>query len=420
MLFKTSLYNGEYPIYGAKFLDENTLLIGGGGGEGNNGIPNKLTTFKIDLSNHKTPLKKLNEIELDPNDDSPTSLDASHRIIVIGCNENSNKVKANSGNKHVRKFKINQSGQINFVKSEDFDKSRDPDDYTKLVYLSRDGTLAAVASSKVPSIIRIIDADDLTEIYEIDSPNEVKDLHFSSNGKVLAYITQTSLEVISTVTGTSIVRKVDFDSNWSLSKIRFIDDDDSILIAASLIKGTGIILIKLNVKSGKVSISKSKVISKKFRGITSMDLDLKGQIAAFSTNDNSVILVKMKDLSIGKIFNQVHSFAVTKVAFSPDSKYLASVSASNSVHIVQLPQNYSESLSLFENIINFIKYALLILLISMIVQYSYQHNMHAKVYAYIMDNVLSPREANAPKMLTKTNYLEQTALIGTYTESYSP
>lgn len=84
--------------------------------------------------------------------------------------------------------------------------------------------------------MRIIDPSDLTEKFEIETRGEVKDLHFSTDGKVVAYITGSSLEVISTVTGSCIARKTDFDKNWSLSKINFIADD-TVLIAASLKKG---------------------------------------------------------------------------------------------------------------------------------------------------------------------------------------
>nr|CAI6711607.1 CMF_HP1_G0048400.mRNA.1.CDS.1 [Saccharomyces cerevisiae] len=39
MKFVTASYNVGYPAYGAKFLNNDTLLVAGGGGEGNNGIP---------------------------------------------------------------------------------------------------------------------------------------------------------------------------------------------------------------------------------------------------------------------------------------------------------------------------------------------------------------------------------------------
>lgn len=35
-----------YPIYAAKFINNKTVLVAGGGGEGNNGIPNKITAVK--------------------------------------------------------------------------------------------------------------------------------------------------------------------------------------------------------------------------------------------------------------------------------------------------------------------------------------------------------------------------------------
>ena len=273
MKFVTAGYNVGYPAYGAKFLNNNTLLVAGGGGEGNNGIPNKLTTLRVDptKNSEKEQFCILSEFTLEDNDDSPTAIDASRGIVLLGCNENSTKIAQGKGNKHLRKFAYDElNGQLKFVTSVDFDRSTNADDYTKLVYISREGSVAAIASSKVPAIMRIIDPSDLTEKFEIETRGEVKDLHFSTDGKVVAYITGSSLEVISTVTGSCIARKTDFDTNWSLSKINFIADD-TVMIAASLKKGKGIVLTKISIKSGNTSVLKFKQVTNKFKGITSMD-----------------------------------------------------------------------------------------------------------------------------------------------------
>lgn len=40
-----------YPVFAAQFLDDDRLVIGGGGGEGNNGIKNKIV--RTHVSNHQ-------------------------------------------------------------------------------------------------------------------------------------------------------------------------------------------------------------------------------------------------------------------------------------------------------------------------------------------------------------------------------
>ncbi len=415
MKFVTASYNVGYPAYGAKFLNNDTLLVAGGGGEGNNGIPNKLTVLRVDPTKdtEKEQFHILSEFALEDNDDSPTAIDASKGIILVGCNENSTKIAQGKGNKHLRKFKYDKvNDQLEFVTSVDFDASTNADDYTKLVYISREGTVAAIASSKVPAIMRIIDPSDLTEKFEIETRGEVKDLHFSTDGKVVAYITGSSLEVISTVTGSCIARKTDFDKNWSLSKINFIADD-TVLIAASLKKGKGIVLTKISIKSGNTSVLRSKQVTNRFKGITSMDVDMKGELAVLASNDNSIALVKLKDLSMSKIFKQAHSFAITEVTISPDSTYVASVSAANTIHIIKLPLNYANYTSMKQKISKFFTNFILIVLLSYILQFSYKHNLHSMLFNYAKDNFLMKRDTiSSPYAIDED--LHQTTLFGNH------
>lgn len=35
----------DYPLFVAEFLDKDHVIVGGGGGEGNHGIPNKLVSI---------------------------------------------------------------------------------------------------------------------------------------------------------------------------------------------------------------------------------------------------------------------------------------------------------------------------------------------------------------------------------------
>lgn len=405
MKFLSSNYNVGYPVYGAKFLNSHMLLVAGGGGEGNNGIPNKLTALRVDFQKKKV-IKRFREITLDPNDDSPTTLDVANDIILLGCNENSEKIKSGEGNNHLRKF-VYENEHLKFVAAVDFDTSILPEDYTKLIYLSRDGTVSAIASSKVPTVIRIIDPRDLTEKYEIETGHEVKDMHFAPDGKVISYITASTLEVISIVTGRFIIRKTDFEKDYILSKIRFLTDD-TVLIAASLKKGNGIVMIKISLKSGSASVLKTKLVTNKFKGVTSMDVDAKNQLAVIAGNDNSIALIKLKDFTLGKLFKQVHNFAITRVTFSPDSNYFASVSAANTVHIIKIPENYALSTSIWKKLWKFFINFVMIVIVGILVQLSYKYDMHNKIYTYVKYQY-NARHSNSS---IANDIFKQTTLVG--------
>mgnify|MGYP003365081796 CR=1 FL=1 len=416
MKFDTCTFNAEYPVYGARFLENDVLLIAGGGGEGKNGIPNMLSVLKVKApANRDISLDKVNEYELEAQDDSPTALDATGGTVLVGCNENSAKIESGEGNKHIRKFTYDPTTQkydLTFAEGIDFDKSKDPNEYTKVINISHDGSLAAIASSTEPTTLRIINPADMSEEYEIESALEIKDLQFSPNGKIISYITKNSLELISTVTGKSLSRILDFNPNWNLSKIRFINDG-CIVISAGLIKGSGIVLITVDFKSGKCTICKSKLVTKKFKGITSMDVDAKGELAAISTNDNSVILVKLNNLQMGKVFNQIHGFAITKIAISPNSKYVASVSAANTVHVISVPEGYALSLSVSEVLYKIFTRFVLVVIIGLLLQHIVENDLHTRFTKYVLDLKDRRNRTNG----TNDDYFAQTTLVGNYTNT---
>lgn len=404
MKFKSSTYNVGYPVYGAKFLNDSMLLVAGGGGEGNNGIPNKLTVLRVNFDKTKI-IKRFREITLDPNDDSPTTLDAANKVILMGCNENSDKIKSGQGNQHLRKF-LYENEHLKFVASVGFDGSKSPEDYTKLIYMSHDGSVGALASSKTPTVIRVIDPQTLEEKYEIETGHDVKDMHFAPDGKVISYITASTLEVISIVTGRFIIRKTDFDKNYILSKIRFLTDD-TLLIAASLKTGNGIVMIKISLKSGNASVLKNKMITNKFKGVTSMDVDAKSQLAVLAGNDNSVSIVKLRDLSLGKMFKQVHNFAITRVTFSPDSKYVASVSAANTVNVMDIPDKFASSTSIVKKIWTLFLNFILIVIIAALGQLAYKYDIGNKVFKFLKDQYITRRQKSGA-----IDILKQTTLVG--------
>lgn len=224
-------YDVGYPIYGAKFINEGTLLVAGGGGQFNSSFPNKITALKVNFQKKKH-IRRFREITLDSIDDAPTSLDCNNNLILVGCNELFNDSSMENVNHHLRKFVFEQE-HLKFVASIDFNRTTDPSVFTKFVYINQRATVAAIASSEVPTVIRIIDPRNLTENYEIETGREVNDLHFAPNGILLSYITSNSLEVASVRDGNFVARKTDFDKNLVLSNIRFLNDN-TLLVAASL------------------------------------------------------------------------------------------------------------------------------------------------------------------------------------------
>lgn len=414
MKFQVSSYDVGYPIYGAKFLDNNMLLTAGGGGEGNMETPNKISVLRIDF-NKKKIIKRFREINLGYEDDSPTTLDVANNIILMGCNENKESIMNSEQNHHIRKF-IFKDEHLKFVASVDFDSAKDPSIYTKLTCLSSDGKVGAIASSKVPTVIRIIDPVDLVEKYEIETGREVKDLHFSPNGKLITYITSTSFEVISIVTGKFITRKTDFNSNWILSKVRFLNNDTA-FVAACLKHRPGIVVFKVSIKSGDTSITKHREYLNNIKGITSMDVDSKCQLVALSTNDNSISIIKLKDLSVGKTIKTAHESTITRVVFSANSQYMASVSTANTVQVVKIPPGFVSARSIFQIMFSTLFNLFIVVAIACLAHLGYKYDMYAKSYNFIHHRYIAKRDSSSYFQMNEvTGIIDDIVSISTLTK----
>lgn len=366
----------DYPVYTARFLNNNTLLVAGGGGEGNNGVPNKMTVIAVQPENTKKPLKRYRELVLNDKEDSVMSLDASNGTILAGINENSAMMRKGV-NKHLRKFKF-VNDHLKFVQSCQIHANSNSTLYQKITAISQDGNSGAIVMSDNPSTVYIIDcADDLEEKYKIMTDGDVKDVSISPDGKLMTYITTATFEAISMVTGRSVFKSnVDF----SMSRVRFINNDEAIISGA---KETNAVVAKFSIAKSKVVLQ--KVVCKNLKGITSMDVNVASDLIALSTSDYSILIVRVSDLKLVKKLNNVHKFAITKVVFSDNGKFLASGSAANTVNVVEISEGLAKSRSMLASIFYNLLAIIIIGVLAVGTKYLQQHGYIDLAYAKAME-----------------------------------
>ncbi|CCK72071.1 GTPase-activating protein SED4 KNAG_0I02870 [Huiozyma naganishii CBS 8797] len=423
MKFASADYSVGYPMYGATFLSDDVLLVTGGG-DADSGSPlTKLTALRVDLKKKKV-MKRFREITLEQKDNSATALDSAFvahggavtNLILLGCNET---VPLGEPNHHLRKFFF-ENAHLKYESCADFNRSSELSEYTKLVRLCKDGSVAAIASSKLPTTVRIIDPVTMVERYEIETGRDVRDLCFSPDGKVVAYVTETSLEVISIVTGRFIIRKTDFDANQILSKVNFLNND-TILVAASLIKDKlGVVLSVVSIKSKEVSILKSKTIKGNFKGITSMDVDNKGELAVLAVSGSSLLVIKLKDLSTLKVFKSVHQLEITKVRFSPNSRMIATVSPDKNVHLVVIPEGLAKSTSFGHKLLKVLLNLFFAIGIVAVSYFVHKYDLHSKSYKYLNEKYFTKPDVSGyfhmnDRMTTTTDIFDDIIRINTLT-----
>ncbi|GMG17463.1 unnamed protein product [[Candida] boidinii] len=359
-------YDVGYPIYGAKFVEDSTLVVAGGGGEGKNGIPNRMTALIINPDKPKKPIKKFRESQLAEDEDCAMSMDANSNVILLGVNQNSSMIKKGT-NTHLRKYKyVNQ--HLKHVASAQISPNKDSSIYQKLTYVSPDGSYGVIAMSDDPSSLYVVDTNDLSEKFKIATGGDVKDICISPDGKMLCYITSTVFEAISTITGRPVFRKDDF-KEFSLSKIEFLDNNNVIFASVPKNGSGGIILSEFSI--AKSSTVKGATVCRNMKGLTSMAIHAKEGLLAISGSDCSISIFRLKDFSLIKTISKVHGFAITKIVFSPNGKFLASVSAANSVSVIVIPPNLATSKSMVMSVFQTLLSIILISILGIGIQYCY-------------------------------------------------
>ncbi|ABN66704.2 protein involved in vesicle formation at the endoplasmic reticulum, partial [Scheffersomyces stipitis CBS 6054] len=372
-LKETASIDVGFPIMGAKFFNNKTIIVAGGGGEGNNGIPNKITAIKCSfkVTDAKRRLQRFREITLPANEDSPQCLDTAPIVddeenkfsIFVGCNQSSQLIKSMSINNNLRKYVYTAEEHLRFVDAAQLEEEikGDANDYPKTIRLSPKNGVGCLMTSTVPSTIYIFNPDLLELKFKFrPTPDaEIKDFALSPNddGKTLCYVTSSGIETISTSTSQPIAssaknQKVDAElKKLILSKVRFIDDEN-VIVAASIRGGSGAVLLKYNLADQK--ITNKVVVSKKFKNIVAFDLSLSQNLVAVAGNDVTLTLIRLSDLSVIKTYPKLHAFAITSVTFSPNGSKLATGSAASTLHVFRIPQNFSRGKSTLGSLIQYL------------------------------------------------------------------
>ena len=414
--------NLKYPLYSCKFINDDLLLVTGGGGEGNNGIDNKVTLLTI-LDN-ENKIKKFRELKLSDDDDSPTCMDyidlpphmASNNssfdlgadgikvdgIFLLGCNENSNKIMQTNTNNSLQRFNY-ENQHIRFVASVDYDKEmesqRDLNTYMKFLKISENIEFAAVCTNKFPSIIRIINPITLHELYEIETGNELKDFDFQQgkDAKILSYITKNTCELISCVTGTFITKSFQFDvDKFTTLKLKFITNDKFFILLKNEVSNK--FELQLFSITGEIKRLKTLYLNElKFKGITSVDFA--NSILAISGNDNSVSFFYLNhtgnnaSLKFLKKFDELHTFAITKISFNKSGSRLATVSADNSVSVINIPENFEKFKPTTKRLLAFIINSIIIAILAVLGKMAVDRDYHIIAQKHLIefnDNKFQP------------------------------
>ena len=358
-----------YPIFGARFINNKAVLVTGGGGEGNHGLPNKITVIKclFKVSDKSRRLQKFREIVLPDNEDSPMCVDISGstddgHLVFIGCNQSEELAKSMNINHNLRKYVYTLEEHLRFQDAAQLEEEISLDEvgeYPKAVCVSSDGSLGCLMTSKTPSSISIFNPDTLDLIFKFtpSSDVEIKDFQLSpNNGKSLCYVTGSSVEVINPASGSLVSSSSKSPavtktlSKYILSKVKYINAS-TVVIVAALRNGKGVALIQYS--TANQTIDKIKEIKSKMRCVA-FDISVTQDLLAFAGNDCSLNIFRLSDFKILKTYKNYHKFAITCLSFCPNGSKLASGSSDANVKVLKLRPNYAKGRSVIGSLFNYL------------------------------------------------------------------
>lgn len=395
---KSAEINTGFPIYGIKFLNNNTVLAVGGGGEGNNGIPNKITAIRCSFSvkDKNRRLQKFREITLPSNEDSPMCIDTARvsqddakYSIFVGCNQSTQLIKSMNMNNNLRKYIFTDEEHLRFFDAVQFDDSvpiESVGEYPKIVSLSPEGEVGAFMTSKVPSEILVYNPESLELLSRVASstPAEIKDFQVNpfDTGNTIALITASSVELVKVSTNSTISSSAKADkkttntlAKYFLSKVRFVSETNVILTGAFK-SGKGSAILEYDTKAQK--IVKETTVSKKVKGIVAIDYSRQQGLIAVAGNDFTITLIRQSDFKILTTISKLHKFAITSLSFSPNGKKLATGSASNTLNVLPIPPNFASGTSFLGYLFQFFVLSILVCLGGIFLQQAHESGQLAQ------------------------------------------
>ncbi|KAK6458225.1 WD40-repeat-containing domain protein [Scheffersomyces xylosifermentans] len=391
-----------FPIMSAKFINNKTVLVTGGGGEGNNGIPNKITAIKCSfkVQDPKRRLQRFREITLPSNEDSPQCLDTGKIVddeenkfsVFVGCNQSSQLIRSMNINNNLRKYVYTNEEHLRFVDAAQLEEEivGDVDDYPKVIRLSTNSGVGSFMTSSVPSAIYIFNPDslELKFKYKPEKEVEIKDFALSpeDDGKTLVYVTSNSIEAVSTSDASKVstsIKNTKTDSElkkFILSKVRFLNND-IVIVSASSRGSKGAVLLKYSLSEQK--ILKQSLISKKFNNIVALDISQSQDLVAVAGNDLSLTVIRLSDFKVLSTYPKLHPFAITSVAFSPNGSKLATGSAANTLHVFRVPQHHARGKSTLGTLFQYLFTILFVAFIAFGLQKSHESGQLDEVYSKV-------------------------------------
>ncbi|KAF7355163.1 WD-REPEATS-REGION domain-containing protein [Mycena sanguinolenta] len=348
-----------FPVYCSVFLSPTHLVLGGGGGASKTGIKNKLRVY--DVSENRS-INLVSELELEPGDDSPTS---------IAANLEAKEQMKNGQNQNCRVFAFKDQ-KLGLVGTRGTLVSGDLDDFQKVTALSPDGKFVVAAGTSSFQLLSFPSLEPVAPPIKTDK--EIYDVTFSPNLLVVATTANLLVYALPGETKSKSSpsknkkKGKQKESAAVLSELELLRTVDA---PAGAIGSTGSTFraAKFHPEKPEILYTVSNTIPARSRtkkaapmqafvckwntatwnadkvrkvgdkGLTCFDISANGSLLAFGSADCSVGILDANTLAPLVAILKAHEFPPTTVKFNPTSSLLVSASADNSIRVIGVPDS---------------------------------------------------------------------------------
>jgi prolactin regulatory element-binding protein len=380
--------NVKYPVFAAHFLSDTRLIVAGGGGEGNNGIKNKISLLDITSGSELTPARTstidvVAEYELPKSEDNPTSfaIDRAEGLVYAGVNRNMERVKKKD-NDHLRILELNEDAAtskiaFDLVQTKSVFASGSIDEFQKITKFQATQNLLAISNSVEPGtlvVLNTVEKDDIElniNYTHIVKSGYINDFDVYDGNDYLVYATSERLVLLELATGIELSFVGEIEPGYHFNKIKFTGKN-RILAVLSPPRKKAPLLVKFELTGEKhqFTVVKKATLS----GVSAIvtGLDVSKRLAALTTADFSLVIVDLARLRVAKRFRNLHPFAITALAFNEYGSLLATGSAANLIKVIEIPEsgNFNES---GQTVLYTIASAVILVLVAVIYQYIFKN-----------------------------------------------
>ncbi|KAF5101799.1 hypothetical protein D0Z00_000661 [Geotrichum galactomycetum] len=391
MTFSDSIHeiNLKYPVFAAHFLSDTRLIVAGGGGEGNNGIKNKISLLDITSGSEHTPaststIDVVAEYELPKSEDNPTSfaIDRAEGLVYAGVNRDMERVKKKD-NDHLRILELSEdaatSDKIAFdqVQTKSIFASGSIDEFQKITKFQATQNLLAISNSVEPGTLVVLNTVEKDNIElninytHIVKNGYINDFDVYDDNDYLVYATSERLVLLELATGVELSFIGEIEPGYRFNKIKFTGKNRLLAVLSPPRKKAPLLVnFELTGDKRQFTVVKKATLS----GVSAIvtGLDVSKRLAAFTTADFSLVIVNLARLRVVKRFRNLHPFAITALAFNESGSLLATGSAANLIKVIEIPEsgNFNES---GQTVLYTIASAVILVLVAVVYQYIFQN-----------------------------------------------